>query len=142
MDGSRSANRIRAVTGSVMSPSSGGAMARNNHDVPGNLTPILFTYQVSGYHKMMVIAREHCSLGVRRIFAPAKWLTSYANRRRRKGRRQGWVAAGRVGWLPVHSATGSVCCVTVTMPAGGVSGWSDAWVWTGGTAGEDGSSAG
>jgi hypothetical protein len=36
-------------------------MARNNHDVPGNLTPILFTYQASGYHKMMVIAREHCS---------------------------------------------------------------------------------
>src|SRR5260370_33152262 len=61
MDGSRSANRIRAVTGSVMSPSSGGAMARNNHDVAGNLTPILFTYQASGYHKMMMIAREHCS---------------------------------------------------------------------------------
>src|SRR5260370_42100264 len=61
MDGSRSANRTRAVTGSVISPSSGGAMARNNHDVPGNLTPLLFTYQASGYHKMMVIAREHCS---------------------------------------------------------------------------------
>src|SRR5260370_40211540 len=61
MDGSRSANRIGAVTGSVMSPSSGGAMARNNPDVPGNRTPLLFTYQASGYHKMMVIAREHCS---------------------------------------------------------------------------------
>ncbi len=36
-------------------------MARNNHDVAGNLTPILFTYQASGYHKMMMIAREHCS---------------------------------------------------------------------------------
>jgi hypothetical protein len=34
-------------------------MARNNPDVPGNLTPMLFTYQASGYHKMMVIAREH-----------------------------------------------------------------------------------
>ncbi len=34
-------------------------MARNTHDVPGNLRPILFTYQASGYHKMMVIAREH-----------------------------------------------------------------------------------
>jgi hypothetical protein len=59
-----------------------------------------------------------------------KWLTSYATRRRRKGRRQGWVAAGRVSWFPVRSATGSVCCVTVTMAAGGVSGWSDAWVRT------------
>src|SRR5260370_29548084 len=81
MDGSRSANRIRAVTGSVMSPSSGGAMARNNHDVAGNLTPILFTYQASGYHKMMMIAREHCSLGAFHFFAERREVVNYRKKR-------------------------------------------------------------